>query len=164
MYTCSGIVRQLTFEIISPHDNTSALTVSHRSDYCQGSQWLNCSPGYWLMQYKKLSNPFRNYYIVLRNSWFCHKVKQPSIQKHVYSTFITTVWWYNLVVWNVKPYITLTTSFSQRLRVVCNSLYIGGLFFPQHGQKSKQTPTFQYSPLCILTLSSKLSPTNSDFI
>ena len=114
--------------------------------------------------YKKLSNPFRNYYIVLRNSWFCHKVKQPSIQKHVYSTFITTLWWYNLVVWNVKPYITLTTSFSQRLRVVCNSLYIGGLFFPQHGQKSKQTPTFQYSPLCILTLSSKLSPTNSDFI
>ena len=114
--------------------------------------------------YKKLSNLFRNYYIELRNSWFCHKVKQPSIQKHVYSTFITTVWRYNFVVWNVKPYITLTTSFSQRLRVVCNSLYIGGLFFPQHGQKSKQTPTFQYSPLCILTLSSKLSPTNSDFI
>ena len=114
--------------------------------------------------YKKLSNPFRNYYIVLRNSWFCHKVKQPSIQNHVYSTFITTVWRYNFVVWNVKAYITLTTSFSQRLRVVCNSLYIGGLFFPQHGQKSKQTPTFQYSPLCILTLSSKLSPTNSDFI
>jgi len=38
VYTCSGIVRQLTFEIISPHDNTSAFTVSHRSDYCQGSQ------------------------------------------------------------------------------------------------------------------------------